>query len=618
MPRLSRIVPITIAVIFLFFGLASANQFDVGSALETIRADYEAGLINQDHAALWMAYSLFDGEKLPQKYYHTKMDVAGLAGYPSSWFCGTPAVEALRRMLPDVTPEVRAEIESYLIVGQSTPRKSIGPDKADFPDAANLPNVHYTEHFAIRWGDSYTANMDDIEFWGQILEDEVWATEIVDWGYQPIAYSDQYYVDFYIGNSGDGAPHIDFSGAYTTVYYDSWPQSMPYVVFHPSILDYDASIQEISAHEFFHTIQFTHAIVDGCWYFMGEDETWFVEATATWAQGTVYPDFNNYIYYIYDWAEDPQKPLTDNSYGTAAPYGRVIWARYLYEHIDGLDTIYDIWNSCYYNGTLYANNEYLKGSGRNWRDTFMDFMAKVVLLDFEDGNHMPSFDVVKRVTSYPYVQDSVSASFQPYTNGLNIYEIRATGSDDPALNIRFRGDDVGTKKEWGVGVLKVAGGSAPELQIVDIPATKGNNDFTVNGLGTTYDYMYLLVSPVCGTKNGENSRYNYYLEMTRGDDPFQEGGDDDDATDDDAVDDDVADDDVSSDDCENFCDHIEDCSLAGDLGMDSRADCLDMCDQMNGNALECVLDANGCGDVEDCLNISGGGGGGDDDGGCGC
>jgi len=170
-------------------------------------------------------------------------------------------------------------------------------------------------------------------------------------------------------------------------------------------------------------------------------------------------------------------PLTDNSYSTSAPYARSIWAIYLYEQIDGLDTIYEIWNSCFFNGLLYANNEYLLGQSMTWEDTYLDFMAKVVTLDFVDGNRMPEFDLQARVTSYPYALSAPSSTVLPRTNGLHFYELTA-GSNEAEVNIRFRGEDTNTIA-WVIGVLKFKSSGGTELERLELN-NHGQGDNTVD------------------------------------------------------------------------------------------------------------------------------------------
>jgi hypothetical protein len=83
--------------------------------------------------------------------------------------------------------------------------------------------------------------------------------------------------------------------------------------------------------------------------------------------------------------------------------------------------------------------------------------------------------------------------------------------------------------------------------------------------------------------------------------------DDDDWTDDDADDDDADDDQTG--DCDDFCEAIRDCQLGHLIGINSMGDCINYCEDNVGSAkLNCVVNADSCDDIEDCLS-----GGSDDD-----
>ena len=142
-----------------------------------------------------------------------------------------------------------------------------------------------------------------------------------------------------------------------------------------------------------------------------------------------------------------------------APYGRVIWGLFLDEHLDGLDTLYDIWNSCYSGGTLYGCNAYLEDNGREWMPTYLEFMAAVVRKDFIDGSDIPTFDIMQRVQTYPFVQTTVAAGSRPFVNGMNLIELQPGSGYDSRVNIHFAGAALNSdRREWALGVLKTTSG----------------------------------------------------------------------------------------------------------------------------------------------------------------
>ncbi|NLH50603.1 MAG: hypothetical protein GX444_18665 [Myxococcales bacterium] len=547
--KLARPLVMLIALLLLLgmSGLAHAFDYDAAASLEKIEADQSARNISLDEAALYTAEALMDPAQLPARYHVAGRNLAKESGVaPAAPFCGTPAMLRLHELLDQVSPATRERIEKMLLPGK--PRGEADAAKsglADNPNGVALPNVYYTDRFAIRWGDDYNADMGMIEFWGDILENEVWATEVVSWDYPNVYLTDQYYIDMYVGNSGDGAPTIGFSGAYTTIYEGSY---QPYIVFYPDLLYSEEVTQEVSAHEFFHTIQFTLGMTGVNYYIFDYDGTWFVEGSATWAESIVYPT-DSYIYYIYDWADNPSQALTgDSGY---APYARVIWTRYLYEKIDGLETLHNIWTSSRGTSCLFGNAGYLASIDKAWDETFFDFAARVLVQDFQDGDRFPSFDSFRTVSTFPYSQDSVDASSRPHINSLHNLLVRPGDAASPKLNIRFKGEDITLSGvEWILAAIKIpAGGGEPVVELLK-PGKGAKSDFTVTGLGTDYDKIYLVVTPLSNTEDNNNANWDYLLQMTRGDDPFP-AGDDDDTADDDTVgnpDDDNADDDAFGDD----------------------------------------------------------------------
>jgi len=539
-------------------GFAWAIDFNPAASLSAITSAYEAREISVDQAALYLAYLVVDSSRLPKAYYVTGYDFAKMSGLPSGYyFSATGVLLRLNELKKECSPAVRAQIEKLLLPGERVGAVQAPADTlTSNPQGVSLPNNYYTEHFAIRWGDDYNANMDQIESWGEVLEVEVWQTEIVDWNFTPIYLSDEYFIDCYIGNSGSGAPGIgDGAGAYTTIYEDNY---QPLMVFQPSAVSYTDTIRDYSSHEFFHAIQFTQGLVGGSSYIFDQGSLWFVEATAVWAESVVYPNINNYLYYFYDWATNPEEPLT--SYGGISVYARGIWARYLYEYAGGVEAIHNIWTHSRGSSALYGNAGYLASIDRDWEETFFDFAVKVIDRDFEDGAMYPSFGSYRTVATYPYRNDAVAENAQPHINSLHKIQVKPGSVTDPRLNIGFLGDDITVDDTtWGLAVAKQPASGATELEILELDGKKVG-EFTVQGLGTDYEKMFILITPISPRKNNYSAHYSYALQITRGDDPFEPWDTDDD--DDDAADDD--DDDTIADDDDDDNDAAGDDDFGGD------------------------------------------------------
>lgn len=547
-----RLGTLTLAILLMAAsaGFAWAFDFDPTASFNAITTDYEIGDLSVDQAALYLAYVVVDPSRLPKQYYATGYDFGRMSGLPTKYnFSATGALLRLNELKKECSPAVRTQIDHLLLPGQRIGASEPPVDSlTDNPDSISLPNNYYTDHFAIRWGDDYNANMDQIEAWGDVLETEIWQTEIVAWDFTPIYLSDTYYVDCYIGNSGSGAPGIgDGAGAYTTIYENTY---QPWMVFQPSAVGDDTSIRDYSSHEFFHSVQFTQALVGGSMYILDQTSLWFVEGTAVWAESTVYPDINNYLYYFYDWAGNPEQALT-NYDGGISVYARGIWARYLYEHVGGLEAIHNIWTHSRGTTALYGNAGYLASIDRDWAETFFDFAVKVIDRDFDDGAMFPEFSCYRTVATYPYRNDEIAESSQPHINSLHKIQLKPGSETDPRMNISFLGSDITLDDTtWGLAVAKQPASGATELEILDL-GDKNAGEFTVAGLGTDYEKMFLLITPLSERKDNYSARYSYALQITRGDDPFEPWNtddDDDDTTGDDDDNDTTPGDDDDDDD----------------------------------------------------------------------
>ncbi|MDP8223656.1 MAG: hypothetical protein P9L99_09875 [Candidatus Lernaella stagnicola] len=528
-----------------------AIDFDVAASVDAIEADFETQQIDADQAALQIAFALFDNSRLQSRYHRAanapKIRTSELVGTSQ---CGTAEILKLRRILQQASAAVRAQVQKIMMPG--TPRGvtlNAGKALGHNPLGTELPNNYYTEHFAIRWGDSYAADTDTIEFWGQILEDEIWDTEVVAWDYPDVYASDTYYVDVYIGNSGSGAPIIDFAGAYTTIYDDGsqWGEDgeyQPLIVFHPDLLAYESTIQSVSAHEFFHTLQFTLAVNGENYYIFDQNSLWWIEGTATWASSVMYEDLNDYVYYVYGWSQEAFESLTKQ--GNGDEYGRVIWARFLYEFHGGLDAIHEIWVNGSGTSALFGNAGYLKHQDMEWDNAWVDFVQQLLAESFEDNDVIPNFGDYRTVATFPYAQWEIDGNQQPHINSVHKIMVRNGDETDPRLNIWFQPEDITLDgADWLLVAYKETAAGDIEAQVLDVSTKDAPYEFTIDGLGSTYDRIHLLITPISSTEDNYIASWDYMLQLTRGDDAFQEPpvGDDDTAGDDDTIGDDDDDDD---------------------------------------------------------------------------
>jgi hypothetical protein len=150
----------------------------------------------------------------------------------------------------------------------------------------------------------------------------------------------------------------------------------------------DEAMKATAAHEYNHVLQF------------GEDaiqDVWMFEATATWAEEKVYPDVNDYLNYIDNWATMTEEPITafPPPDGSIKVYGSAVWNHWL-GHVYGDDVVRQAWRLSVAPGGSYtasfAPDSYSRAmddetGGTDFSDQFDDFSAAVA--EWRAGTDFP-------------------------------------------------------------------------------------------------------------------------------------------------------------------------------------------------------------------------------------
>ncbi len=531
----------------MFFALGSSlHAFEISPAASAgiVSADYEAGLLDYQTALVYRAYAYFDSQALPEKYRR-----AGEIG--ERFTCGTPILLDMRRALPELTGWAAQEIERLLALTPGVKENRPEPpavaegERTDYPDAVNTPNVHYTEHFAIRWGDNFSFNSGELERLEQIAEN-VWAVEVVEMGYTAPWNSDTYYTDIYVANSGNGAPEIDFQGAYTTLYNNTVGQdNMSYMVFWDEIFHYESSTKDIFSHEFFHVCQFQIALA-GCYGHMFCDNcTWAVEGSAVWAEDEVYDEVDNYMQYVWMYMFEPEITLfSGHGYD---PYNRVIFFKYISENFGGRDALFSIWNECHTTIT-HSVEGYLSDQGITIEEAFKEFAIKNLFSDYEEGDSYTTPNIFRRISNYP-LNDFYESGSIPEVFGSNYVLFKPGDSADDRLNVRIEGEEDfwDNPVDWDMTFIKMRTDGSYELEEMGQSEKGATGQISFTGFGQEWSKIYAVINPLCDERYNSAPQLSYKLKATRGDDPFPV--DDDDTEDDDVNDD--ADDDADDDDTQD-------------------------------------------------------------------
>ena len=83
----------------------------------------------------------------------------------------------------------------------------------------------------------------------------------------------------------------------------------------------DAALKATLAHEYNHVLQFGYDVLQ---------DLWALESTATWMEERVYPDANDYLWYVKRWAQRPGAPITSpGAVEGYRVYGSAVWNHFL-------------------------------------------------------------------------------------------------------------------------------------------------------------------------------------------------------------------------------------------------------------------------------------------------
>ncbi|MDP8257235.1 MAG: DUF6055 domain-containing protein [Candidatus Alcyoniella australis] len=546
MRHLSLIIAAFAALVLLYASPALAGPtLDLDATLDAIDADRVNGELSYEQALVAKVHALSGGGQDSQ---YAQPGVGGAS--LSQPQCGTPVILEVLAAYDSLSDWARDEIDAVLLVGgdQSFTPPTL-PDKARIPRPGHdTPFSEQSEHFNIKWGTLNPPTTLQVELMIEALE-QSWDTEVVAMGYPAPSSSGSYLVDIYVGNSGDvgeNVPDIGFAGAYTSIYmqdnYNLETPEMSYIVMHPDILEYEPAIQEISAHEFFHVLQFAIWLINYPHGYFDSESNWWWEATAVWMEDQVYDDVNQYIYFLNYYMENPHQSLHQFSSGAPHQYGMCIWARYLDQYYDGEQTIYDLWIDPHPAGILVATDEYATDFNDTDLETvFSDFVAKVAMDDLEESQMWDEVEITQTVSDYPYVQqdDEVAKTERPRIIGANFYRLRP-GSAEGTLLIEFNGQNTYEDNDidWLVTVVAVGGGKADYEVLQLLTDDEGEEgSIEINGFGNDYDEVWLIPTPfpskiraVDKFGTSRSFKYSWAADITQssGDDDDDDAGDDDD------------------------------------------------------------------------------------------
>jgi hypothetical protein len=179
------------------------------------------------------------------------------------------------------------------------------------------------------------------------------------------------------------------------------------------------TMQAIAAHEFFHAIQFVYDCTE---------ESWWMEASATWMEDEVFPDSNDNYRYLLSWF------LFSDTYGLEYTdawheYGTFIFAKHLSEDF-GYNITKEVWEEMNQtNGTngLAAIENVLLSKNSTLLNEFSEFITANFFLEdcYEDGAEYRDYLTGKLRFNGVWIEHEYDASTA--SNPTEIYGLKSNG-----------------------------------------------------------------------------------------------------------------------------------------------------------------------------------------------
>jgi hypothetical protein len=178
-----------------------------------------------------------------------------------------------------------------------------------------------------------------------------------------------------------------------------------------------APLQVTAAHEYNHVLQYAYDTAQ---------DSWMLEATATWMEDKVYDDINDYLNYIDVFAQRPSQPLTQFNPPSSNDtndkvYGDTVWNRFIDQRF-GADTIRRAWEVSVETKDFApaAYQKALSEKGSSFFDTFTQFAAdtaewRASNSPFEEGGTFP--DMTRSLNGEAVQPENVTANRSDSVSG---------------------------------------------------------------------------------------------------------------------------------------------------------------------------------------------------------
>lgn len=430
---------------------------------------------------------------------------------PTAFLCLTPLrlAEIAANPLPPAPPRAAAEDRATCL----------DPDTLGRADGlgTGFDRTFATEHFLLAWKSGNTAVTEE---WLSVYADALeasWEAEIDGMGWRAPDQTDACRVTVLLA---DFDASWGDTGGYTDVKAE---RGVPYMALNTDWQEYGEDwIQTLVAHEFNHASQFAYGV------FWIEEDWWYWEATAEWAQDLVFEDANTYVWSLWAYLDTPWRAL-DSMAGTVQ-YGHFAFNTHLEETWDA-DLVQAVWEGATNRDNVEDAVE--RATGEIHEQIVAAYSSRVAAIDVAERDvwleAIGSFemDPWTHVTSLP-AEGGVEGRGAPQERGQNFLWFQLDAGDGFTFNFTGSAEVDGVATDWLVAYAEVrAGGTVHGWTRAD--GASGKASIELGGDDVTE--VYVAVVPF--GEIGENgASYTWAAEGRGGADTGPDAPDDTGPTDD--------------------------------------------------------------------------------------
>ena len=476
-----------------------------------IEEAHQKGRISYETSLLYKVYSILDPQKLPAEYQSST---------PGK--CATPILREVVSNWGTLSSEARKDLTAYLTLF-SRPTLS-GPEL-----------TYDTAHFQIHYTNSGKDGVDPtdrnkdgvpdyIEEMGAELEN-VWTREldVMGWLQPPsdesvdgdpdydVYVEDMWYYGYTFGDgkAAQGSRPGDNENSPDVIELNAWHS---YIGLENDYHDFPCTpldcIRVTAAHEFNHAIQFGY----DAW-----EETWLMEATATWMEDEVYDYVNDNLAYLRFYFDDPDLCLP--SLSPYHWYGDWILMRFISEHHGGQSTVRKVWehsvdyNSYYGFFAFNALSDGLSAIGASLPSVFAGFTAANYVMStcptnepycYEEANLYPAVHVEESMDF-----DGEATHYQPW-DGVENYGADYIEIDPSVDSIRVSVAGSAATIAYAAQIVALQGGTATVIPIPMSGAPPAGSALVDTSIYDSLALIVMNVTPAAGTCS--DSSYSVILD----------------------------------------------------------------------------------------------------------